>query len=48
MMSKLRIVEVYQKEIPDIIEKIKTRCNYGAGYADYIFTTTHKAKGRIL
>jgi len=45
LMSKLKIVEVYKSDVPDIIEKIHTRCNYGPGYADYIFTTTHKAKG---
>ena len=48
LMSKLKIVEVYKSDVPDIIEKIHNRCNYGPGYADYIFTTTHKAKGKIL
>jgi len=45
LMNKVKIVEEFNKRIPEIVDKIYKRCNFGAGYADYIFTTTHKAKG---
>ena len=48
LMNKVKIVEEFNKRIPEIVDKIYKRCNFGAGYADYIFTTTHKAKGIIF
>ena len=45
MMGKINIVEAYKRSIPSIIEKIKRRCKNDPKTADYIFTTTHKAKG---
>ena len=45
MMGKINIVEYFGSKIPEIIDKMKQRCNCDPKTADYIFTTTHKAKG---
>ncbi len=44
-INKLDLVDKYFDRIPEIVEKIKKRCCYDAKTADYVFTTTHKAKG---
>ena len=48
LMIKILIVEKYQKEIPTILDKINERCRYDPQNADYIFTSTHKAKGHLI
>ena len=45
LMGKVKIVEMYTNDLPDYIAKIKRRCNCPENLADYVFTTTHKAKG---
>ena len=35
----------YFLDIPNIISRIKQRCRCNPKEADYVFTTTHKAKG---
>lgn len=45
LLNKITIVKTYKDQIPDLLEKINQRCCYDASDADYIFTTTHKAKG---
>ena len=47
LMIKILIVEKYQCEIPTILDKINERCRYDPENADYIFTSTHKAKGTV-
>ena len=48
LMIKILIVEKYQKEIPTILDKINERCRYDPDNSDYIFTSTHKAKGQLI
>ena len=45
LMGKVKIVKEYPKELPEILQKIKVRCHCPENLADYVFTTTHKAKG---
>ena len=45
LCGKVRIVEKYGDRIPEILKSIKKRCRYPEKLTDYVFTTTHKAKG---
>jgi F-box protein 18 (helicase) len=45
LVIKVQIVEEYKEEIPTILDKINERCRYDPENSDYIFTSTHKAKG---
>ena len=45
LVIKIQIVEEYKEEIPTILDKINERCRYDPENSDYIFTSTHKAKG---
>jgi superfamily I DNA/RNA helicase len=45
LIGKIQTVEKYKERIPGLLEKIKSCCNSNPKFADYIFTTTHKAKG---
>ena len=45
LIVKCKIVEEYKDRIPDILKTIRKRCRYAEKLTDYVFTTTHKAKG---
>ena len=47
LLDKLKIVKTYKDDIPTFIEKINKCCPDSRPYEiiDYVFTTTHKAKG---
>ena len=47
LLDKLKIVKMYKDDIPTFIEKITKCCPDSRPYEiiDYVFTTTHKAKG---
>jgi F-box protein 18 (helicase) len=45
LIGKIKTVEIYKERIPGLLEKIKSCCKSNPKAADYIFTTTHKAKG---
>ncbi|XP_022100377.1 F-box DNA helicase 1-like [Acanthaster planci] len=44
LMNKIKIVDMYNIRIPEIVEKIQSRTRQ-EGMADVILTTAHKAKG---
>ena len=45
-LALMNFVEMYQDRTPDVLEKIRSVCQFGESEADVIVTTAHKAKGR--
>ena len=44
-MNKIALVKVFTDRIPYLVDLINEHCKYDPKTADYVFTTTHKAKG---